>query len=58
MAEPPQADPPSRWNFGDARQHLLANAEAQLSSQVRGMWAGFLGFALRDNVLEVAVGLM
>ncbi|KAF8885169.1 hypothetical protein BD779DRAFT_1442686 [Infundibulicybe gibba] len=29
-----------------------------MERQVRGIWTGFVEFALRDNVLEVAVGLM
>ncbi|PPR00623.1 hypothetical protein CVT24_005484 [Panaeolus cyanescens] len=32
--------------------------EARIRSRVRGMWDGFIDFALRDNVLEVAVGLI
>jgi len=35
------------------------NSEAQLiRGKVRTAWNGFMDFALRDNVLEVAVGLM
>lgn len=46
---------PSRWSSMEER---LLNVEAQISRQVKGIWSGFLDFALRDNVLEVAVGLM
>ncbi|KAK1221562.1 hypothetical protein PQX77_015681, partial [Marasmius sp. AFHP31] len=47
----------SRWNSDEARQHLL-NAEHIVSNRVMGIWSGFVEFALRDNVLEVAVGLI
>ncbi|KAF9524327.1 ion channel [Crepidotus variabilis] len=48
---------PSRWNSAEARTHLM-NAETMVSNRVKGIWSGFLDFALRDNVLEVAVGLI
>ncbi|KAK1216593.1 hypothetical protein PQX77_020767 [Marasmius sp. AFHP31] len=44
----------SRWNSDEARQHLL-NAEHIVSHRVMGIWSGFVKFALRDNVMEVAV---
>ena len=44
---------------------LLENARRRanevgedVGERVSGFWAGFSDFALRDNVLEVAVGLM
>jgi hypothetical protein len=42
-------------------QELLHHAEELGESAMRGtkqMWSGFVDFALQDNVLEVAVGLM
>ena len=41
----------------DTRQALLHDAE-EARTRVRRFWDGFTDFALRDNVLEVAVGLM
>lgn len=41
----------------DERQH--ANEfTADARRRATGFWEGFSNFALRDNVLEVAVGLM
>ncbi|EHK97925.1 hypothetical protein M7I_6265 [Glarea lozoyensis 74030] len=37
---------------------LLHQASDQFVGGVKGMWEGFTDFALQDNVLEVAVGLM
>ncbi|TFK26169.1 gated mechanosensitive channel, partial [Coprinopsis marcescibilis] len=48
---------PSRWISDDARTGLL-HAETRVSGKIRSLWSGFLSFALRDNVLEVAVGLI
>jgi len=36
----------------------LLNAEHVFQKKVKNAWAGFVDFALRDNVLEVAIGLM
>ena len=44
---------PSPWVSSDA----LNQAETVVKN-VRSFWTGFVAFALRDNVLEVAVGLM
>ena len=41
----------------ESRQTLL-DAEEGAKARVRRFWDGFTDFALRDNVLEVAVGLM
>ncbi|KAK1235602.1 hypothetical protein PQX77_001167 [Marasmius sp. AFHP31] len=57
MADVEDRPRPSRWNSEDARRHLL-NAEHVVSNRVMGIWSGFVEFALRDNVLEVAVGLI
>jgi hypothetical protein len=46
----------SRWG-NDARTALL-DTERQVSRRFQSLWTGFTAFALRDNVLEVAVGLM
>jgi large conductance mechanosensitive channel len=37
---------------------LLQHAGEEFVGGVKGMWEGFTDFALQDNVLEVAVGLM
>lgn len=36
----------------------LRDAEEQVSKRAKSLWNGFSDFALQDNVLEVAVGLM
>jgi hypothetical protein len=41
----------------DSRESLTNNAQAARSSAARG-WSAFANFALNDNVLEVAIGLM
>jgi len=41
----------------DPRESLLHAGQA-VRGRVRSFWAGFEDFVLRDNVLEVAVGLM
>lgn len=41
----------------DERQTLL-DVEHSVTKRVSRAWDGFSDFALRDNVLEVAVGLM
>jgi len=46
-----------QWSDNDARTNLL-HAEVQFARKVKSFWSGFLDFALRDNVLEVAFGLM
>ncbi|TFK56338.1 ion channel [Heliocybe sulcata] len=45
----------SHWD--DTRQTLL-HGEQTVAKRVKSVWNGFTEFALRDNVLEVAVGLM
>lgn len=47
----------SQWNADDAREALL-RTEQTFVRKVNSAWSGFIDFALRDNVLEVAVGLM
>jgi large conductance mechanosensitive channel len=37
---------------------LLEHAGHEVSTRAKRMWSGFADFALQDNVLEVAVGLM
>ena len=39
-------------------QQYLQDAEQGVRSRASGAWDSFTNFALRDNVLEVAVGLM
>jgi large conductance mechanosensitive channel len=51
------ADSPSTWGSSDAHETLV-HTNATLNRKIRSAWTGFLNFALRDNVLEVAVGLM
>lgn len=51
------ADENFHWSVTDVRTNLL-HAESQIARQVKSLWSGFVGFALRDNVLEVAFGLM
>lgn len=48
------------WSSGtnDARATLLHETESNVRKTVKSAWSGFTDFALRDNVLEVAVGLM
>jgi hypothetical protein len=41
----------------DGRQRLLDGGNLVVS-RVKSVWTGFVDFACRDNVLEVAVGLM
>ncbi|KAF7308420.1 hypothetical protein HMN09_00690800 [Mycena chlorophos] len=43
----------------DQEEHVhLIDIENNVVQRVRGVWAGFKGFLGRDNVLEVAVGLI
>jgi hypothetical protein len=51
------ADSPSTWGSSDAHETLV-HTNATINRKIRSAWTGFLNFALRDNVLEVAVGLM
>lgn len=46
-----------QWLSGDTRETLI-NTETTVKRKFRSAWSGFLQFVLRDNVLEVAVGLM
>jgi large conductance mechanosensitive channel len=39
-------------------QELLQQASQDVGKRAKKMWHGFRDFALQDNVLEVAVGLM
>lgn len=39
-------------------QQYLQDAEQGVRGRASGAWDSFTNFALRDNVLEVAVGLM
>ena len=41
----------------DTEQSLLRMRD-DVGNRVSSFWDGFVDFALRDNVLEVAVGLM
>ncbi|KZT22696.1 gated mechanosensitive channel [Neolentinus lepideus HHB14362 ss-1] len=43
--------------WDDTRQTLL-HGEQTVAKRVKSVWKGFTEFALRDSVLEVAVGLM
>ncbi len=45
------------WSTSDARANLL-HAESNIKKRVKSAWSGFIEFALRENVLAVAVGLM
>ncbi|KAE9364738.1 putative ion channel [Stipitochalara longipes BDJ] len=42
----------------EASQEMLAHAGEEVVSKGKRMWEGFSDFALQDNVLEVAVGLI
>jgi large conductance mechanosensitive channel len=42
----------------DNTQQTLRDAEQGIRRRTAGVWDSFSNFALRDNVLEVAVGLM
>lgn len=42
----------------DNTGQLLRDAEQGVRKKTSGAWDSFSNFALRDNVLEVAVGLM
>lgn len=42
----------------DDGSEALLHAGQDVRRRVRRVWDGFCDFALRDNVLEVAVGLM
>ncbi|RXW24000.1 hypothetical protein EST38_g1879 [Candolleomyces aberdarensis] len=48
---------PQSWDADGARSHLL-DAERVVSRKVRSIWDGFVQFALRDSVIEVALGLI
>ena len=37
---------------------LLEHAGHEVTTRAKRMWSGFADFALQDNVLEVALGLM
>ncbi|KAF8993278.1 ion channel [Cyathus striatus] len=39
-------------------QHPLLDAESRVENRVKSIWNGFVDFALRESVLEVAVGLI
>jgi len=39
-------------------QELLQQAGEDVQKRAKKIWKGFSDFALQDNVLEVAVGLM
>lgn len=43
--------------LGDAEDALLRSGQ-EISQSARRNWNAFSDFALRDNVLEIAVGLM
>ncbi|EPQ59962.1 ion channel [Gloeophyllum trabeum ATCC 11539] len=47
----------AQHHWDDTREALL-HGERTVAKRVRSVWNGFTEFALRDNVLEVAVGLM
>jgi len=47
----------SNENWDETREALLENQQ-KIITRVKGAWQGFMDFAARDNVLEVAVGLM
>lgn len=42
----------------DTTQQYLRDAEQGVRRKTTGAWESFTNFALRDNVLEIAVGLM
>ena len=42
----------------DDTGHHLLHAGQKVQQKAGGFWRGFSDFALQDNVLEVAVGLM
>ena len=44
-------------NNDETRAHLV-DAEHVVTRKVRSIWEGFVQFALRDSVIEVALGLM
>ncbi|KZO99371.1 gated mechanosensitive channel [Calocera viscosa TUFC12733] len=53
-------DNPVRMNtdqWDETRDQLL-EGQQKIITRVRSAWQGFKDFALRDNVLEIAVGLM
>ena len=39
-------------------EEFLEHAGQEVTMRAKRMWQGFSDFALQDNVLEVAVGLM
>jgi len=42
----------------DETRESLLHAGQEVPQRVKRMWSGFVDFAMQDNVLEVAVGLM
>lgn len=42
----------------DESTEMLLRTGQKAQEQVRHAWEGFVNFAARDNVLEVALGLM
>ncbi len=45
-------------HLDESTQGMLRDAENGVKRQTMSAWDSFSNFALRDNVLEVAVGLM
>jgi len=46
-----------RWNSAELRASLIGS-EQRVSRHISSLWSGFTSFVMRDNVLEVAVGLI
>lgn len=45
-----------RWNSDEIRAGIM-DAESLVFNKVKSLWAGFIDFALQENVLQVAVGV-
>lgn len=54
---PPMSNDGS-WLSTETTALLNSDVSSTLKGGVRDVWTGFMGFLLKDSVLEVAVGLM
>jgi len=53
-----EEDEESQHGFMEDSRELLGDGAEAVGRSAKKFWHGFTGFAVQDNVLEVAVGLM
>lgn len=58
LPPPPLFLTPNMPRLDDSTHQILQDAEQGIRRRTVDAWDSFSNFALRDNVLEVAVGLM